>query len=145
MSTNPEQIPALLVDDDHIGAELTVAILRGVDPRLAVAVAWDGEQALQILRRAPGGTADTAAPHVVFLDLNMPRLDGHEVLREIRADPALAGMRVVILTNSDRPADIAESMRLGADAHLAKPISVVELSQRLREIAHLWQLSTPRS
>lgn len=145
MSTTTETIHALLVDDDHIGAELTVSILRGVDPTLELVVAGDGEHALAILRRASEAPATTPMPRVVFLDLNMPRLDGHEVLREIRADPALTGIRVVMFTNSDRPSDVAESMRLGADAHVAKPVSVEELIQRLRGIAHLWQTSAPRS
>jgi len=143
MSDTPSGIRALLVDDDPIGAELTVAILREVDPRLVIEVAGDGEEALRMLRARAGDGTDASLPQVVFLDLNMPRLDGHDVLRDIRATPALAAIRVVIFTNSDRPSDVAESLRLGAEAHVAKPVSVEALVARLRGLAHLWHPPSP--
>ena len=96
-----------------------------------------------MLRARTGDGTDTSLPQVVFLDLNMPRLDGHDVLRDIRATPALAAIRVVIFTNSDRPSDIAESLRLGAEAHVAKPVSVEALVARLRGLAHLWHPPSP--
>jgi DNA-binding response OmpR family regulator len=81
---------------------------------------------------------------VVFLDLNMPRLDGHEVLRRIRADAELCAMRVIILTSSDRPADMTQSRELGADAHVIKPVAVSDLITRLHAVSHLWIESASR-
>jgi CheY-like chemotaxis protein len=136
---NPLRI--LLVDDDPAGAELTAAALKSIVTGAHVHFAGDGEEALQHLLPPPGDGEQRERPHVVLLDLKMPKIDGHEVLRRARAEPALARTRFVVLTSSDRESDIARSRELGADAHVVKPVAIDELIARLRALTHLWEPS----
>ncbi len=129
----------LLVDDDPAGAELTAAALHELGYGSGVSMASDGEEALDFLfRRGPFSSAPDAPPSVVLLDLKMPKVDGHEVLRQIRADPRLRRTRVVVLTSSDQEADIKRSHELGSDAYLVKPTSIVELIDQLGRLSPDW-------
>lgn len=124
----------LLVDDDPVGAELTLAALGTVLPGIVVDVAGDGEEALDHLARADG---IVPPPHAVLLDLKMPKIDGHEVLRQIRSSPRLRHLRVVVLTSSDQQRDRATSAYLGTDHYLVKPPSLLALVAELRACAPL--------
>ena len=136
MSTAPR---ILLIDDDPAGAELTSAALLELGLGQNIVVASDGEEALDYLFRRNAFThAPAAPPNVVLLDLKMPKVDGHEVLRQIRADPRLAHTHVVVLTSSDQETDIARSRELGTDAYLVKPTSIVELIEQLGRLATRW-------
>ena len=129
----------LLVDDDPAGAELTAAALQELGYGAGVSMASDGEEALDFLfRRGPFNSAPETPPAVVLLDLKMPKVDGHEVLRQIRADPRLRRTRVVVLTSSDQEADIKRSRELGSDAYLVKPTSIVELIDQLGRLTPQW-------
>lgn len=129
----------LLIDDDPAGAELTIAALHELGLGQNIVVASDGEEALDYLFRRNSFThAPDSPPSVVLLDLKMPKVDGHEVLRQIRADPRLARTHVVVLTSSDQEADIARSRELGTDAYLVKPTSIVELIEQLSRLASRW-------
>ncbi|MBK8479293.1 MAG: response regulator [Opitutaceae bacterium] len=129
----------LLIDDDPAGAELTIAALHELGLGQNIVVASDGEEALDYLfRRNSFIHAPDSPPSVVLLDLKMPKVDGHEVLRQIRADPRLARTHVVVLTSSDQEADIARSRELGTDAYLVKPTSIVELIEQLSRLASRW-------
>jgi CheY-like chemotaxis protein len=123
----------LLVDDDPAGAELTVAALAMLDPDAEVQVAADGEEALDCVfrRGAFAGEADDFHS-AILLDLKMPKVDGHEVLRQIRADPALRGIKVIVLTSSDQAHDRILARNLGSDAYLVKPASIADLLELLR-------------
>jgi CheY-like chemotaxis protein len=128
----------LLVDDDSAGAELTLAALSMVDPEASVAVVGDGEEALDYLfrRGAYEGLADEP-PGSMLLDLKMPKVDGHEVLRQVRADPALRGLKVVVLTSSDQPQDRELSRQLGTDDYVLKSPGIAGLIDELRRCSHL--------
>ena len=103
-------------------------------------MASDGEEALDFLfHRGAYADEPASAPAVVLLDLKMPKVDGHEVLRQIRADPRLRRTRVVVLTSSDQEADINRSRELGSDAYLVKPTSIVELIDQLGRLTPEWQ------
>ncbi|MFN3612149.1 response regulator transcription factor [Tepidimonas sp.] len=91
-----------------------------------VQVARDGEEGLAL--------AGSWRPDVVLLDVMMPRKSGFDVCQAIRADAALAGMRVVMLTAKGRDTDVAKGLALGADAYLTKPFSTQELVRRVREL-----------
>src|SRR5258708_3844088 len=96
----------LLVDDDPAGAELTVAALAMLDPEAEVQVAADGEEALDcVFRRGPFAGESDEFHSAILLDLKMPKVDGHEVLRQIRADPRRRGLKVIVLTSSDQAHD----------------------------------------
>jgi CheY-like chemotaxis protein len=128
----------LLVDDDPAGTELTLAALAIVDPSVSVASVADGEEALDYLfRRGAFAGRDPADPDVVLLDLKMPKVDGHEVLRQIRAEPRLRPLRVIVLTSSDRERDRALSRELGTDGYMVKPASIVDLIDELRQCVNL--------
>ncbi len=122
----------LLVDDDPAGAELTVIALGMLDPDARIDVAADGEEALDYLGRCAG-----ALPDAVLLDLKMPKVDGHEVLRQIRGDARLRSLKVVVLTSSDQHRDRLLSRELGSNAYLVKPGSIATLIDLLRGCGEL--------
>jgi CheY-like chemotaxis protein len=100
----------------------------------------DGEELLAYLRRE-GKFADASEwpwPSIVLLDLNMPRKDGREVLREIKSDPRLRTLPVVIMTTSSAPFDVAVSYETGASSYITKPVSYEGLLSVVRNIASYW-------
>jgi CheY-like chemotaxis protein len=127
----------LLVEDDEDHVFLVrraLADLAGAE--VAVEVAGDGEQAVERLARArfsPGGP-----PQLVLLDLKMPRMDGLEVLRRIRADEAAAGLPVVVLTSSERQDDREEALRLGATWFICKPTDGHRFRSEIQQLADHW-------
>lgn len=129
----------LLVDDDPAGAELTLAALGELGLADAVQIVGDGEEALDYLYQRGAFHARTGiAPEVVLLDLKMPKVDGHEVLRCVRAEPRLRHLRVVILSSSDQREDMRRSDELGSDAYIVKPASIDALIEQLRKLTRLW-------
>lgn len=140
----PKATRILLVDDDPAGAELTAAALHEIGLGDNINIASDGEEALDFLfRRGPYADGPEAPPAVILLDLKMPKVDGHEVLRQIRADPRLRRSRVVVLTSSDQESDINRSRELGSDAYLVKPTSIVELIDQLGRLSPQWHEDAP--
>jgi CheY-like chemotaxis protein len=96
-------------------------------------VVTDGEQALQFLRRS-GDYADAPRPGLILLDLNLPRVDGLEVLAEIKADPVLKVIPVVILTTSQAQQDVLRSYALHANAYVSKPVDFERFMEAIRQI-----------
>jgi len=140
----PKATRILLVDDDPAGAELTAAALHEIGLGDNISIASDGEEALDFLfRRGPYADGPEAPPAGILLALKMPKVDGHEVLRQIRADPRLRRSRVVVLTSSDQEADINRSRELGSDAYLVKPTSIVELIDQLGRLSPQWREGAP--
>lgn len=138
MTVPPKRI--LLVDDDPAGAELTVAALSEFNLDHSVDVAADGEEALDYLhRRGPFAARGFGQPAVVLLDLKMPKIDGHEVLRQIRADAGLQDLRVVVLTSSDQQADVQLSEKLGSDAYVVKPVNILDFIETIRGLQVFWE------
>lgn len=133
MSARPQ--PILLVEDDPNDVAVALRALRrsGFE---AVDVARDGEEALDYLRSAAGDHED--CPVVVFLDLKMPRLDGWEVLREIRADRRMATLPVVVVSASRRPDDVRRSYELGANSFLVKQFDARRPGGYLVDAARYW-------
>ncbi|OIR09324.1 response regulator rcp1 [mine drainage metagenome] len=133
----------LLVDDDPIGAELTMAALAELNLGLPVQLAVDGEEALDLLmRRKPMDPGAACPPYLVLLDLKMPKVDGHEVLRQIRESDQLRALRVIVLTSSDQKSDMERSRELGTDAYLLKPPSIFDLIDEFRKLEPLFQPPT---
>ena len=129
----------LLVEDSHADAEMTIDALR--DARLANPVVHveDGVEAMEYLRRQ-GAHADRAPgnPVVVLLDIKMPRMDGIEVLRAIRADEALKRVPVVILSSSREERDLAASWDLGVNAYVVKPVDADQFFDAVRALGQFW-------
>jgi CheY-like chemotaxis protein len=112
----------LLVEDNEGDIFLTQEAFRSAGISHHLWIARDGEEAMSMLRRE-GPFSDQPRPHLVLLDLNLPRLDGSEVLGEIRADPELATLPVVVMSHSEARIDSLRHSGLQADGYTVKPVS----------------------
>ena len=122
----------LLVEDNQADALLLQEALRLAEVHEPVHVVRDGESALEHLRVV------TPLPKLVLLDLNLPRKDGREVLAEIRADPALHELPIIILTTSSSPPDVQFAYESGANAYIRKPLGLDELVDAAESIRDFW-------
>ncbi|UXI66647.1 response regulator [Tahibacter amnicola] len=144
MAITDENIDVLLVDDSAIDAELTLHGLRSGDQARRVLWLQDGDVALDYLfRRGRYAGRSDAGPRMVLLDLKMPRVDGIDVLRAIKGDPATSMIPVVIMTSSQEEFDIAKSYDLGANSYIVKPVHLHELMGIAQKTGLYW-LSTNR-
>jgi CheY-like chemotaxis protein len=127
----------LLVEDSPSDAAMTEAALR--EGRIAneMHTVGDGEQAVAYLRRE-GAHGDALRPDLILLDLNLPRKDGREVLAEIKADPNLKAIPVVILTTSSAEADVCRAYELYANAYVTKPVGYDAFLEAIHEIEGFW-------
>jgi CheY-like chemotaxis protein len=123
----------LLVEDDPGDVLMTREAFEHYKLRNVLDVVTDGEQALQFLRRS-GDYADAPRPGLILLDLNLPRVDGLEVLAEIKADPVLKVIPVVILTTSQAQQDVLRSYALHANAYVSKPVDFEGFMEAIRQI-----------
>lgn len=129
----------LLVDDSAHDVELTLAALE--QNRLAneVVVARDGEEALDYLyRRGIFKLRSAGHPAVVLLDLKLPKVDGLEVLKQIKGDDDLRAVPVVMLTSSREEKDLVQSYNLGVNAYVVKPVDFHEFVDSLKELGLFW-------
>lgn len=130
----------LLVEDDPNDEALTIRALKKNNIGNRVIVARDGAEALDYLfGRGPygdGGPPDL--PQLVLLDLKLPKLDGHEVLREIRANKRTAILPVVVMTTSKEEMDIVKSYRLGANSFIQKPVDFTEFIESVGKLGLYW-------
>ncbi len=135
--TNCSMINILLVDDSEDDIEFTKKALEETKLANSVAVVNDGIEAMSYLRKE-GKYADVDTPSLIFLDLNMPRKDGREVLADIKADPVLRKIPVVVLTTSQAEEDILKSYDLHANCYVSKPVDFAGLSRVVRLIDDFW-------
>jgi two-component system, chemotaxis family, response regulator Rcp1 len=127
----------LMVDDNQADIDLTSELLAQSKRHFHVNAVNDGEEAVLFLRRQ--GKYDKAPlPDLVVLDLNLPRKDGCEVLADIKADPSLAKIPVVIFTTSQASTDISRSYKLGANCYVKKPGNLPEFVAVVRSMAEFW-------
>lgn len=133
----------LLVEDNPDHAQLTLRALR--DGNMLNEVLWvkDGQEALDYLGRQ-GTYADALKaprPGLILLDIMLPKLDGHEVLRRIKGDPELRSIPVVMLTTSAREDEVAEAYRCGANSFVSKPVRFGEFVERVKSVKLYWMLT----
>jgi two-component system, chemotaxis family, response regulator Rcp1 len=133
----PRPVEILLVEDSPGDVKLTEEALRDADVPNNLHVARDGEEALRFLRRE-GDFKDRPRPDLILLDLNMPRMDGREVLARLKADEELKRIPVIILTTSQSEDDIAEAYNLAANCYVAKPVDLDEFLDVVRAIDDFW-------
>jgi CheY-like chemotaxis protein len=126
-------VDVLLVEDDPGDVLMTREAFGQHKIRNELHVVTDGEQALQFLRRT-GDYADAPRPGLILLDLNLPRRDGLEVLAEVKADPVLKVIPVVILTTSQAQQDVLRSYTLHANAYVSKPVDFERFMDVIRQI-----------
>jgi len=128
-----DEIDILLVEDDPGDVVLTKEALNGSKLTNVVHVAENGEQAMRFLRReAP--YEDAPRPDLILLDLNLPRMDGREVLAAIKDDPQLRRIPVVVLTTSEAEEDILRSYDLHANAYVTKPVHFDRFMDVVRQV-----------
>jgi two-component system response regulator len=130
--------PILLVEDNPDDQELTLRALKKNNILNEVAVAHDGAQALELLFPASGG--DAIRPGLVLLDLKLPKVDGLEVLRQIRADERTRIVPVVVLTSSKEQEDILKSYDNGANGYVRKPVKFTDFSDAVGTLGMFWLL-----
>jgi CheY-like chemotaxis protein len=126
-------VDVLLVEDDEGDILMTREAFEFYKIRNPLHVVSDGERALQYLRQT-GPFADAARPGLILLDINLPRLSGLEVLAELKADPELALIPVVMLTTSQAEEDILRSYELHANAYVTKPVDFEHFVDAIRQI-----------
>jgi CheY-like chemotaxis protein len=132
-----KSVDILLVEDNPGDARLTrEAFAHSAIPSTLYDVR-DGEQAMAFLRRE-GPYASAPTPRLVLLDLNLPRRDGREVLEDMKRDPDLQHIPVVVLTSSEAEEDILRSYRLHANCFITKPVDLEDLSRVLEGIGQFW-------
>lgn len=129
----------LLVEDNRHDVELTLNALNGHKLANEVAVARDGVVALEYLRRRGAfARRPEGHPAVVLLDIKMPRLNGLEVLEQMRSDPALKLIPVVMLTSSREEPDLARAYQLGANSYIVKPVDFAQFVEAVRQVGAFW-------
>ena len=128
-----QAVHVLLVEDDPGDVLMTREAFEHHKLRNVLHVVTDGEQALQFLRRT-GSYVGAPRPGLILLDLNLPRLDGLEVLAELKADPVLKVIPVVILTTSQAQQDVLRSYALHANAYVSKPVDFETFMEVIRQI-----------
>ncbi len=137
---NPEPVVILLAEDDPDDRLLTIRALKRSRLRNEIYTVEDGEELMDYLHRR-GPYADpqrSPRPGLILLDLNMPRKDGREALQEIKSDPVLRRIPVVVLTTSNAEADILRSYDLGVNAFITKPVTFEELARVLQVLGDFW-------
>lgn len=130
-------VEILLVEDNPGDVDLTLEALEEAKLRNNVHVAEDGVVALEFLRRE-GRHSQAPTPDLILLDLNMPRKDGREVLQEIKEDPDLKRIPVVVLTTSEAEQDILDAYEYRANAYIVKPVDLDQFLGTIRTLEDFW-------
>jgi CheY-like chemotaxis protein len=127
----------LLMEDDPGDVELITEALRDSRLTLAIAHVPNGEEGMRYLRRE-GAYTRVNRPDLVLLDLNMPRMDGREVLEAVKGDKGLRSIPVIVLTTSDAETDIVSSYDLGANCYLKKPLGLEDFTHMVKSVENFW-------
>ena len=140
MSTNEVEI--LLVEDNEADEELTIHALRANNLANRIHVVHDGEEALDFLfcRGGHNNRGFDKPPHLVLLDLKLPKVDGLEVLRQIKNDPRTKPIPIVILTASGEERDMVDGYQLGVNSYIQKPVDFVQFREIVKQLGLYWLL-----
>ncbi len=136
-SGNARRLALLLVEDSFGDAMLAEEAFSAAGGAICLTIAADGEEALCRLRQTPPYDV-CPRPDLVMLDLNLPRMSGQAVLQEIKADPSLRSIPVIVMTGSSAAIDIDESYALGATAYIVKPAHFEHLEEVVAAIERFW-------
>ena len=132
-----ESIEILVVEDDLGDVELIKESLKMSKFKVVLSHVFDGQECMEYLRKQ-GKYKAVNKPDVILLDLNLPKKDGRQVLAEMKSDPTLKTIPVVILTTSDNEVDIYKTYELGANCFVTKPVDFQQIKKIVNEIAEFW-------
>jgi two-component system, chemotaxis family, response regulator Rcp1 len=135
--TNGRAIEILLVEDSPSDTELTLEALKAGKIANHLSIVEDGVQAMEFLRRQ-GPYADVPRPDLIMLDLNLPRKDGREVLAELKSDPGLRSIPVVVLTTSRNDVDVLRVYQLNGNCYITKPVDFNQFLEVVKSIGKFW-------
>lgn len=130
----------LIADDSQKDVELTIAALAEKNLANEVVVAEDGVEALDFLYKRGKFVNETGDPAVILLDIKMPRMNGIEVLRHIRADEKFKLIPIIMVTSSGEEKDLVESYKLGANSYVVKPIDVIQFLDAIKVLGQYWAI-----
>ncbi len=133
-------VSILLVEDNQDHAELTLKALKNGNTGNNIFWVKDGEEAMEFLQRTNRWAKDGDAPRpgLILLDINLPKLSGHEVLKRIKADDSLRAIPVVMLTTSDRDEEVAASYKSGVNSFVTKPVKFSDFLERIKNVKGYW-------
>lgn len=137
MAHESHAIEILLVEDNPGDARLTLEAMRDAKVHNRIHVVEDGVEALAFLRRE-GSYGDAPRPDLILLDLNLPRKDGRAVLAEVKADPDLKRIPVVVLTTSQAEDDVLRAYDLHANCYVTKPVDLEQFMKIIKQIDEFW-------
>ena len=135
--SNSKPIEILLIEDSPSDAALTIEALKAGKIANTLTHVEDGVEAMDFLRRR-GKYADAARPDLIMLDLNLPRMDGRDVLVEIKTDPDLKIIPIIVLTTSRSDEDILKSYQLNANCYITKPVDFDHFIGVVKSIENFW-------
>lgn len=136
-----EPIPILLVEDNAADVELTLRAFKRRKVSNPIAVARDGEEALDYVYRRGAFATRAPVPGVILLDLRLPKVDGLEVLREVKRHAVYRNVPVIVLTTSGEDGDIRKSYELGAASYIVKPVEFERFLEVIERIDLYWILT----
>jgi two-component system, response regulator len=135
-----DEVEILLVEDDPNDVRLTLHALQRENLKNRIEVMRDGEEALDfVFRRGTfSSRASTRPPKLILLDLKLPKVDGMEVLRQLKSNAGTQAIPVVILTSSKEERDLAEGYKLGANSYIQKPVDFDQFRQTIKAVGLYW-------
>jgi two-component system response regulator len=135
-----ERIDILLVEDNPNDVKLTLHAFKTANLGNPIYVARDGVEALEFIfgNGDSAGRDVTETPKLVLLDLKLPRIDGHEVLKRIKSDKRTSGIPVVVLTSSSEERDVMKTYGMGANSYIVKPVDFEQFTEAVRDIGKYW-------
>ena len=132
-----EDLEILLVEDNEGDIRLTIEAFKEAKIRNHIRVVRDGEEALAYLKKE-AAYADAQTPDIILLDINLPKVDGKEVLYELKNDPILKSIPVIMLTTSSAESDVQESYSNHANSYVIKPVDLSKFMEVIRSIEEYW-------
>jgi CheY-like chemotaxis protein len=132
-----EQTEILLVEDNPSDIALTLHAFKKANIANTIHIARDGVEALEMLF-GDGGKTPIPLPKIILLDLKLPRVDGHAVLKRIKAEPTTQRIPVIVLTSSAEERDVMKTYESGANSYIIKPVDFEQFTEAVREIGRYW-------
>ena len=132
-----EDLEILLVEDNEGDIRLTIEAFKEAKIRNHIRVVRDGEEALAYLKKE-ASYADVQTPDIILLDINLPKIDGKEVLHELKNDPIFKSIPIIMLTTSSSESDVQESYLNHANSYVIKPVDLSKFMEVIRSIEEYW-------